>query len=173
MTQDTKDNTNYIDVQINESEFEFANELSDILAKTIDVYLTPDEIISRIIQSYRMETSYISLVNLTSKVKFSLSEVKRLATFTDRERRALEYVLLSDKRNERIRTLTGLLKVELDIRDGVVGELMGENLTVNELWEELENEYNSKFRNWKLRSGIKKLIIKSAIMSYVLKKEIW
>ena len=160
-------------ISIQQPQFKFIEDLSTILKEVLGVRLDVHSITDRIIQGYRLNTSYISLVNITAKVKFSISEVNRLATLTDRERRTLDYMLMANRRNTHLTTLTELLKVELDIRDGVVQEYEGENLTVNKIWTLLENDYTAKYRNMKLGGGIKKLIIKSVIISYVLNDNQW
>lgn len=146
---------------------DFLFRITGVLREMLNVHLTIDEVMSKILNSYKEENTYISLFSLSKRVRFSLSEVTRLSTFSDREKRTLDYMLNAHLRNRRITTLTDLVKKELKITEGKLNEFEGESWTINEVWSEIEKDYMAKFSRQQMRKGIKKLIIKSVIVANV------
>lgn len=145
--------------------------LRQVLKEKLELEISEGEIINKFISSFLKSENYVSIFSLTKTVRFSTTEVKRLDTLDGIESRVLNYLLQAFRRNTRIKTLVDILRKELEMSgDGSLTEVLGENVNIVELWKELEDDYNKKFRNIRLRGGIKKLIIKSTIVAFIYKK---
>lgn len=141
-----------------------------ILKEKLELDVSEDLLTNRFISSFLKSDNYVSIFSLTSAVKFSVTEVKKLDTLDGMENRVLDYLLQAFRRNNRIKTLVEVLRTEIKMsEDDSLTEVCGENINITELWKELEDDYNTKFRNIRLRGGIKKLIIKSTIVAFIYK----
>lgn len=159
-------------VETNEDNAKELNSVSKVLARTLDIHMDPSEIISKLIDSFFNYENYVCLFKMTPNYRFSLTETKRLATFGDAEKKCLEYVINSRSRSGRVKDLIDLLKGEIEF-NGELTNVNGDNFTLNSLIDELEKEYNNRYRNIRFKSGTKKLIIKASIVHYLYKTDMF
>lgn len=139
-------------------------EVAEILQYRLSVNFTFDEIINSALESFVEKKPYVSLFSsLTGKIKFTFDDVFKLDTLTEDEEDALIALNASLHRNPDWRPLVE--QIRMDVMDGIQS-LHTEN-QVQILYENLKGELESRKRGKVYRSGYKKLIIKSAMISLI------
>lgn len=154
-------------VVLGDSLCDTVEEVAEIIYDRLNVNFTFDEILNSVLQSFINKTPYVSLFSsLTGKVKFTFDDVYKLASLTDDEEDTLEALKASIYRNPEWRPLVE--SIRMDIANGVQS-LHTEN-QVEILYDNLKCELESRKKGRTFRSGYKRLIIKSALISLIIKE---
>lgn len=139
-------------------------EVTGIMNETLNTNFTFDEIVNSALMSFINKTPYVSIFcSLTGKVKYTFDDVFKLQDMSDEERDSLEFLISAIYRDSDLKQMVS--NIQLDV-DSDVQSKHTEN-QIQELYELLREELDTRKKGKVYRSGYKRLIIKSAIVALV------